>query len=69
MYILVVERLADGILGVRHGVAAFDIQFRYNAATCCYLVDIVYLVYDNDFDSVFGCLGEEFANYVTLEIV
>ena len=34
----IVERLADGILGVKHGVAAFLIQFLeccYNAATCC----------------------------------
>ena len=41
VYSLIVERLADGILGVKHGVAAFVIQFleRYfnnNAATCCY---------------------------------
>ena len=35
---LIVERLADGILGVKHGVAAFVIQFLacyYYAATCC----------------------------------
>ena len=38
VYSLIVERLADGILGVKHGVAAFVIQFLegyYNAATCC----------------------------------
>ena len=39
MCILIVERLADGILGVKHGVAAFVFQFLeccYNyAATCC----------------------------------
>ena len=37
--IVIVERLADGILGVKHSVAAFVIQFLkryYNyAATCC----------------------------------
>ena len=37
--IVIVERLADGILGVKHGVAAFVIQFLEcyykNAATCC----------------------------------
>ena len=41
VYILIVERLAYGILGVKHGVAAFVIKFLeccYNAATCCYLV-------------------------------
>ena len=36
--IVIVEELADGILGVKHGVAAFVIQFLeryyYNAATC-----------------------------------
>ena len=26
-YIVIVERLADGILGVKHGVAAFVMQF------------------------------------------
>ena len=44
VYILIVERLADVILGVKHGVAAFVIQFLecyYNVATCCYLVDRV----------------------------
>ena len=38
MYGLIVARLAGGILGVKHGVAAFAIQFLkgyYNAATCC----------------------------------
>ena len=40
VYGLIVERLADGILGVKHGVAAFVIQFlecyfNNNAATCC----------------------------------
>ena len=47
---LIVERLADGILGVKHGVAAFVIQFLecyYNAATCCYLVDRVLVVLDS----------------------
>ena len=43
MYSLIVERLVDGILGVKHGVAASVIQllecyFNSNAATCCYLV-------------------------------
>ena len=45
VYILIVERLADGILGVKHGVAAFVIQFLEcycNYATCCYLVVRVY---------------------------
>ena len=43
-YILIVEILAGGIPGVKHGVAAF-VQFLecyHNAATCCYLVDRVY---------------------------
>ena len=47
VYILIVKRLAGGILGVQHGVAAFVIQFLecyYNAATCCYLVDSVLFV-------------------------
>ena len=43
MYCLIVERLADGILGMKHGVAAFVIQFL-NAAACCYQVDRVLLV-------------------------
>ena len=50
VYSLIVERLADGILGVKHGVAAFVIQFLecyYNAATCCYLVDRVLVVRDS----------------------
>ena len=45
VYLLIVERLVDGILGMKHGVAAFLIQFLecyYKAATCCYLVDGVY---------------------------
>ena len=44
------ERLAHGILGVKHGVAAFVMQFLecyYNAATCCYLVDRVLVVRDS----------------------
>ena len=49
VYSLIVERLADGILGVKHGVAAFVIQFLEcyfdnNAATCCCQVDRVLLV-------------------------
>ena len=50
VYSLIVERLADGILGVKHGVLAFVIQFLecyYNAATCCYLVDRVLIVRDS----------------------
>ena len=50
VYSLIVERLADGILGVKHGVAAFVIQFLeyyYSAATCCYLVDRVLEVRDS----------------------
>ena len=40
VYSLIVERPADGILGVKHGVDAFVIQFLEcyfdnNAATCC----------------------------------
>ena len=41
VYSLIVERLADRIFGVKHGVAAFAIQFLeccYNAATCWYIV-------------------------------
>ena len=43
VYSLMVERLTDGILGVKHGVAVFVIQFfecyfNNDAATCCYLV-------------------------------
>ena len=39
-YSLIVERLADGILRVKHGVAAFvdqfpEYHFKNNAATCC----------------------------------
>ena len=46
VYILIVEKLADGILGVKHGVAAFVMQYlecylNTNAATCFYLVDRV----------------------------
>ena len=46
VYSLIVTRLADGFLGVKHGVAAFVIQFlecyfNNNAATCCYQVDRV----------------------------
>ena len=50
VYSLIAERLADGILGVKHGVATFFIQFLecyYNAATCCYLVDRVLVVRDS----------------------
>ena len=50
MYGLIVERLDDGMLGMKHGVATFAIQFLecyYNAAICCYLVDIVFVVCDN----------------------
>ena len=51
MYSLIVERLADDILGVKHGVAAFLIQFLEcyfsNAATCCYLVDRVIVLRDS----------------------
>ena len=51
VYSLIVERLADGILAVKHGVAAFIVQFlecyfNHNAATCCYLVDRVLVVRD-----------------------
>ena len=39
VYIVIVERLVDGIPGVKHGAAAFVIQFLEcyykNAATCC----------------------------------
>ena len=38
VYFLIVERLADGISGVKHGVAAFVMHFLewfFNAATCC----------------------------------
>ena len=39
VYTVIVERLADGILGVKHGVAAFVVQFLEcyfnDAATCC----------------------------------
>ena len=44
MYGLIVEGLADGILGVKHGVDAFVIQALEcynNAGTCCYQVDII----------------------------
>ena len=39
-YSLIVERLADGILGVKHGVAAFVIQVLecYFLQQCCYLL-------------------------------
>ena len=50
VHILIVERLADGILGVKHGVAAFGIQSLecyYNAATCCYPVDRVIVLRDS----------------------
>ena len=50
VYSLIVERLADGILGVEHGVAAFVIQFLEcycNAASCCYLVDGILVVRDS----------------------
>ena len=38
--IVIVERLADGIVGVKHGVAAFVIQFLecYVLYCCCYLL-------------------------------
>ena len=41
VYSLIVERFADGILDVKHGAAAFVIQFlefysKSNAATCCF---------------------------------
>ena len=53
------ERLADGILGVKHGVATSAIQFLecyYNAATCCYLVDRVIVTRDNtDVVVLFRC--------------
>ena len=50
VYSLIMERLADGIVGVKHGVAAFFIQFLecyYNAATFCYLVDRAFVVRDS----------------------
>ena len=41
VYSLIVERLADGILDGKHGVAAFVNRFLecyfHSAATCCYL--------------------------------
>ena len=46
---LIVERLAVGVQGMKHGVADVVIQFLecyYNAATCCYLVDRVLVVRD-----------------------
>ena len=51
VYSLIVERLADGILGVKHGVAAFVIRFlecylNNIAGPCCYLVDRVLVVGD-----------------------
>ena len=54
---MIVERLADGILGVKHGVAAFVIQFLEcyynNAATCCCryhsrLVNGIFVVRDSN---------------------
>ena len=50
MHSLVVECLADGILGVKHGVAAFVIhplECYYNAAIFCSLVDGVLVVRDS----------------------
>ena len=49
---LIIERLADGILGVKHGVAAFIIQLlecynNKNAATRCYLFDRELVVRDS----------------------
>ena len=49
---LIVEILADGILGVKHGVTAFASQFlecyfNIDDATCCYLVDEVLVVRDS----------------------
>ena len=46
---LILERLADGILSVKHGVSTFVIQFfacYSNAATRCYLVDRALVVGD-----------------------
>ena len=51
VYSLIVERIAGGIRGVKHGIAAFVIQFLeryYNAAACCYLVDIVLVLVVRD---------------------
>ena len=45
----IVERLAGGIIGVKHCVPAFFIQFLenyYYSATCCCLVDGVLVVRD-----------------------
>ena len=70
VYILIVERLVDGILGVKREIAAFVIQFLecyYNSATCCYLVDKS--IPKNNFELIAGSLGEEFANYVNLEMM
>ena len=52
VYSLIVERLADGVVGVKHGVAAFVVQFlecyfNSNVATCCYLLDRVLVVRDS----------------------
>ena len=69
MYVLIVERLTDGILGVKHGVAAFVIQFLecyYIAANCCYLVDKLYKAKLSLHHQV---AWEEFANHVNLEMM
>ena len=50
VYSLIVERLADGILGVKHGVAQFlECHFNNNAAACCYLVDRALVVRDSTY--------------------
>ena len=38
--IVIVERLADGVLGMKHGVAAFDVQFL----ECYYNIILLLLV-------------------------
>ena len=55
VYSVIVERLAGGIIGVKHGVAAFVIKyleccFDKYAATCCYLVDIILLVVRDSYE-------------------
>ena len=51
VYSLIVERLADGILDVKHGVATFANRFLecyfHDAATCCHLVDSVSVARDS----------------------
>ena len=48
--VVIVKRLASDILGVKHGVTAFVIQFLEsyynNAATCFYMADRVLVVRD-----------------------